>query len=296
VGCAKVANLRLWELSKLCLFLYGRYSKPTDRKPPTLRHSAMFRQILSTLRRSTIFKRIPFERDAGFHDAALTLGFSEDTAHKIDNVASGMFGDLRWTNSCEGDNYFIKNLLNMQALSVNLEEIPMIGAVTEAWRDHDFLYRVLLNSAPGEYGFVKALNLATMACIEPSVPCALVASVRNEGPFLIEWLAYNRALGIKDIYIYTNDNTDGSSELLKRLAEHGVIKLILNETSLTVNPQVKAYEHSLLLLPELRKFEWVLYLDADEFFIPAAKYDFRIGPLISNVKERFTTSLPACIC
>ena len=52
----------------------------------------------------------------------------------------------------------------------------------------------------------------------------LITCQRNEGPFLIEWLAYHKAIGFKRIVVGANDCTDGSHEMLTRLAELGEVE------------------------------------------------------------------------
>ncbi len=91
--------------------------------------------------------------------------------------------------------------------------------------------------------------------------------MRNEGIYLVEWIAHCRAIGFERIFLYTNDNTDGSSGLLQLLHRQGVIRLIENRFVPGLHPQIKAFEHSLHFLHELRDYEWVAYLDADEFLI-----------------------------
>ena len=68
------------------------------------------------------------------------------------------------------------------------------------------------------------------AISHPRKRAAVVTSIRNEGVALLEWVAHYRVLGFDTIFIYTNDNTDGSIALLERLAEHGIIRLRWNET------------------------------------------------------------------
>ena len=38
--------------------------------------------------------------------------------------------------------------------------------------------------------------------------------MRDEGLVILEWVAHYRALGFDTIVVYTNDNTDGSDDLL----------------------------------------------------------------------------------
>ena len=45
--------------------------------------------------------------------------------------------------------------------------------------------------------------------------------MRNEGPFLVEWVCWYRMLGFTDLLIVTNDCTDHSPELLDHLAQAG---------------------------------------------------------------------------
>jgi hypothetical protein len=41
--------------------------------------------------------------------------------------------------------------------------------------------------------------------------------MKNEGPFILEWLAWHRAIGVQDFLIYTNDCTDGTDTFLMLL-------------------------------------------------------------------------------
>ena len=39
--------------------------------------------------------------------------------------------------------------------------------------------------------------------------------MKNEGPYILEWLAYHRIVGFEDFLIYTNDCEDGTTEILE---------------------------------------------------------------------------------
>ena len=43
--------------------------------------------------------------------------------------------------------------------------------------------------------------------------------VKNEGAFLIEWLAHHRACGFTDFLVYSNDCSDGTDVMLDRLRQ-----------------------------------------------------------------------------
>lgn len=100
----------------------------------------------------------------------------------------------------------------------------------------------------------------------PAQQICLLATARNEGLYLVEWIAYHRAIGVEALFIYSNNNEDGSDALLKALAEAGVITWIDSTLNAGSPAQPKAYGHALGLLPDLLDYAWVLTIDLDEFF------------------------------
>jgi hypothetical protein len=90
--------------------------------------------------------------------------------------------------------------------------------------------------------------------------------MRNEGLFLLEWVAYHQGLGFDAIIVVTNDCTDGSDLLATRLAEYGHI-VHIDHTVLPPNaPQDSGME---LALDWLRAngFTWAMHIDSDEFLL-----------------------------
>ena len=96
--------------------------------------------------------------------------------------------------------------------------------------------------------------------------------------------------------MYTNGNRDGSDALYELLARDGLITYIQNKTGPVASPQVKAYEHSIHFLRELRDFEWVAYLDIDEFVVPSRTYDYSICNLLQALKRTYPDAVPGAIC
>ena len=107
---------------------------------------------------------------------------------------------------------------------------------------------------------------------------------RDEGINLLEWIAHHQAIGVQRIFVYTNDNSDGSDALLEALAAHDIITLIRHTSAPGINVQRKALQHAVLCLPELRDYAWVLFVDADEFTIPAPRHDFNIRRLLDAAR------------
>jgi Glycosyltransferase family 92 len=90
---------------------------------------------------------------------------------------------------------------------------------------------------------------------------ALCAIMKNEGPYILEWVALHRLIGFNEVFIYDNDSSDNTPDLLARLDAAGVLKAIAWPSVVGVAPQRAAYAD---VLPRV-KSEWVCFIDADEF-------------------------------
>lgn len=127
-----------------------------------------------------------------------------------------------------------------------------------------------LDQALGGSGFVslpQALSALARRATVPGQSLCIVASARNEGPFLLDWIAYHRAIGVERIFLYTNDDDDGSDALLEILARAGAVRWIQNRTGGGIGPQQKAFCHSLAVSPEALDYRWMLMMDLDEFLM-----------------------------
>lgn len=93
--------------------------------------------------------------------------------------------------------------------------------------------------------------------------CGILSAQRDEGPFLLEFVAHHRALGFSDIFLITNPSDDGTNELASALAGSGAITHQVLVTPPHEKPQDHAYQsaRSLFSLDEL---DWLLVLDGDE--------------------------------
>ncbi|MDZ4136693.1 MAG: glycosyltransferase family 2 protein, partial [Paracoccaceae bacterium] len=91
-----------------------------------------------------------------------------------------------------------------------------------------------------------------------------ILTLRNEGTFLLEWLAHHRACGFTDFLVFSNDCTDGTDLMLDRLAELGWLVHLRNPGPHPQGPQwsaLKAADRH----PLLAAADWVLVCDIDEF-------------------------------
>ena len=91
-----------------------------------------------------------------------------------------------------------------------------------------------------------------------------VLCVKNEGAFLLEWLAHHRACGITDFLVFSNDCDDGTDAMLDRLEELGWLTHLRNPGPHPEGPQWAALKRA-DRHPLVTGADWVLPLDIDEF-------------------------------
>lgn len=166
------------------------------------------------------------------------------------------------------------------------------GLILEVGKEFDFL-----DGFPGTnyWSIFVHLNLLAMKQIRLKGNVAAFIVVRDEGIFLLEWIAHTLAIGIEKIFILTDGNTDLSDDLLVELAKHNIIHLMQNDAGQDVVPQLKAYTYAIHFLPELREYEWVFFIDCDEFVMPAPKYNYDIQAFVHDVRLRFPGELPVAV-
>lgn len=140
-------------------------------------------------------------------------------------------------------------------------------AVNRIGRELDSLATAGLDGHFTSFGHrCSALARATVA---PRKTAAVLATARNEGLYLLEWVAYHRLVGFDHIFIYSNDNDDGSDDVLRILAREGAITWVESDVGPGNSAQPKAYGHAFGFLPDILNYRWTLVIDLDEF----AAYD-----------------------
>ncbi|WP_412563377.1 glycosyltransferase family 2 protein [Thalassobius sp. MITS945101] len=90
-----------------------------------------------------------------------------------------------------------------------------------------------------------------------------VTCVKNEGPFLLEWIAFNRLIGVTDHLFYSNDCDDGTDRLLDALAARGLVQHLPNPAE-GRNYQMEALKHA-AKQDIVTEADWVWVADVDEF-------------------------------
>ncbi|MGL4321128.1 MAG: glycosyltransferase family 2 protein [Paracoccaceae bacterium] len=94
----------------------------------------------------------------------------------------------------------------------------------------------------------------------------VITTMKNEGAFLLEWVAHHKALGFDNILICTNDCADHTRRMALRLQEMGLARhhdtQVWSATSIQRSALKQATRYA-----EVREADWIYVCDADEFLV-----------------------------
>ncbi len=108
--------------------------------------------------------------------------------------------------------------------------------------------------------------------------------MKDEGPYVIEWVAHHLAVGFTDLVVYTNDCSDGTDDMLIRLEHLGLAHHRRNVIPEGLRPQPSALNHA-QDEPVVQQSDWVMVFDADEFL--SIRYgDGTLDDLIAAAKAQ----------
>lgn len=94
---------------------------------------------------------------------------------------------------------------------------------------------------------------------------AIVAIVKDEAPYLIEWLAFHRAIGVRDFFIYNNESADETYKIT-RMHRHLGVTVKWWPRVADQSPQITAYED--FIEHHSSDYRFVAFIDLDEFIMP----------------------------
>ncbi|NJM83639.1 MAG: glycosyltransferase family 2 protein [Tabrizicola sp.] len=92
-----------------------------------------------------------------------------------------------------------------------------------------------------------------------------LSTMKDEGPYVVEWVAHHLAVGFTDLMVYTNDCSDGTDDILKRLQ---ALDIGVHHRENVIPEGMKPHPSMLKLAAGEQLVcgsDWLLVLDADEF-------------------------------
>ena len=111
-----------------------------------------------------------------------------------------------------------------------------------------------------------------------------VSMMKDEGAYVIEWVAHHLAVGFSDLVVYTNDCSDGTDDMLIRLEELGLCHHRRNVIPKGIRPQPSALNCA-QDEPVVQQSDWVMVFDADEF-LSIRHGDGTLDSLLSATKAQ----------
>ena len=137
----------------------------------------------------------------------------------------------------------------------------------------------------------RSVDFALQRHISPHGQVTAVSMMKDEGPYVIEWVAHHLAVGFTDLVVYTNDCTDGTDDMLIRLEQLGLAHHRRNAIPDGLKPQPSALNYA-QGEPVVQNSDWVMVFDADEFL--SIRYgDGTLDDLIAAARAQDATGIVA---
>jgi sulfur relay (sulfurtransferase) DsrC/TusE family protein len=91
----------------------------------------------------------------------------------------------------------------------------------------------------------------------------MCAIAKNEGRYLQEWIEYHNMLGVEKFYLYDNESTDNTKEVLQPYVDKGLVEYTFFPG---IKMQLKAYKNC--VKKHKHDTQYIAFLDIDEFIVP----------------------------
>jgi len=92
---------------------------------------------------------------------------------------------------------------------------------------------------------------------------AVVACMKNEAPYIREWVEYHLLQGVERFYLFDNESEDNTKDILAPYVAEGVV--VLNDTP-GRGIQKPCYNAALIAYGNFAR--WLAFIDCDEFLVP----------------------------
>ena len=92
---------------------------------------------------------------------------------------------------------------------------------------------------------------------------SIMAIMKNEGPYIKEWLDYHILVGVEKFYLYDNESTDNTTEILKPYIESGFV-----EYTYWLGKAQQQIAYTDCFNKHAFDTKWMAVIDLDEFIVP----------------------------
>ncbi len=96
----------------------------------------------------------------------------------------------------------------------------------------------------------------------PRYYLAVCAIAKNEGSYFKEWIEWHRAQGVEKFYIYDNDSTDNTADVLAPYIAEGLVEYTFVPGQ---RQQIPVYDDC--IARHRLEMRWLIFLDLDEFIV-----------------------------
>lgn len=133
-----------------------------------------------------------------------------------------------------------------------------------------FVQAVLADDTRVNIGFVRLQEIIYSTpkdSLRAKCKLSVCAIMKDEAPYLIEWLEFHKIVGVERFYLYNNNSTDNTLDIVQSYVQSG--EVVLHDWPFSPKQQASAYEHCLAAYRQ--ESEWITFLDLDEFLFPTEK-------------------------
>jgi glycosyltransferase involved in cell wall biosynthesis len=111
---------------------------------------------------------------------------------------------------------------------------------------------------------------------------SIVVIVKNEGFYIREWLAHYLGFGPRKIFVYDNESSDSTADIVDGLSARFPVERVFWNTVDGKSPQRTAYNDALARIRREGdgKAGWALFVDADEFLVETG--EIRLAHLLDR--------------
>jgi hypothetical protein len=142
-----------------------------------------------------------------------------------------------------------------------------------------FMFEQILWQVGGLWPFAARRRLWLSAPVayttNPEHYLTISTIIRNEGPYLSEWLEFHSLLGVTHFFIYDNGSTDNTLDVLEPYQQAGIVSVVnwancLSGWEGVAGPKGRMQKLSMLhsIANYGHKTHWMAFIDADEFLYP----------------------------